>query len=557
MSEKIKTRTVKRNIKSLHRSVATVDGIRRKVNQAGKEQEEDGNPVIYAEDNMIFRGYAGVAVGVQEAKKGVWYVRKQIKAKSSGVADITDGNLAGESNRFGGADIVHSLDDNGRIKKKKKDTVSVPKCKNRTGIVKNNPQMVKTAVHSRKTVVKTKETVAKTGKRAAQRAVRNAQKSAQRARKTRKETRQMAKLTARAVKNAVLRVMMAAKTITTLILSGGWIAIAIILFILMIGLVVNSAFGIFFSGDDKTRDGQSMSEVVAEINLEYQKEIDTIKKKKPYDVLELSGVRATWKDVLSVYAVRTNTDKDHPQDVATMDEEKKELLRTIFWKMNVISHHTEKKKEKIKDESDDGRGNIHQKEKEVTRTYLYIKVIHKSADEMAEEYTFDKNQKEQLVELLAGKNDNLWASVLNGVSYGSGDGNIVAVAKSQIGNVGGEPYWRWYGFNSRVSWCACFVSWCANQCGYIESGVIPRFSLCTDGVGWFRRHKQWQGREYAPAQGDIIFFDWDGDGKANHVGIVESVSKGKINTVEGNSGDAVRRRSYPIGGSGIYGYGIY
>ena len=59
---------------------------------------------------------------------------------------------------------------------------------------------------------------------------------------------------------------------------------------------------------------------------------------------------------------------------------------------------------------------------------------------------------------------------------GTGDGEIVAVALSQLGNVGGQPYWSWYGFESQVDWCACFVSWCANECGYLDAGVIPRFA---------------------------------------------------------------------------------
>ena len=140
---------------------------------------------------------------------------------------------------------------------------------------------------------------------------------------------------------------------------------------------------------------------------------------------------------------------------------------------------------------------------------------------------------------------------------------LVEVARSQLGNVGGEPYWSWYGFEARVEWCACFVSWCANECGYIDREVIPKFSSCAWGVEWFKERGQWQDGGYEPRPGDIIFFDWDSrgssgpqDGESDHVGIVERVESGMVYTIEGNSGDECRARSYPVGHYEILGYGI-
>ena len=137
---------------------------------------------------------------------------------------------------------------------------------------------------------------------------------------------------------------------------------------------------------------------------------------------------------------------------------------------------------------------------------------------------------------------------------------IVEVAASQIGNVGGEPYWSWYGFTERVEWCACFVSWCANKCGYISSCIIPKFSGCINGVDWFKDRGQWIGNSFEPSPGMIIFFDWDDedgqDGNADHVGIVEKVENGRVYTIEGNTSDSCRQRSYPVGYYQILGYGI-
>ena len=154
------------------------------------------------------------------------------------------------------------------------------------------------------------------------------------------------------------------------------------------------------------------------------------------------------------------------------------------------------------------------------------------------------------------------AHVLRYYPYGraftaGGNQAIVEVALTQVGNQGGQPYWSWYGFNSRVEWCACFVSWCADQCGYIESGLVPKFAGCVDGANWFKSNGKWQNRTYEPKAGDIIFFDWEGDGTTDHVGIVEKCENGTVYTVEGNSSDACKQRQYTVGSSNIYyGYGI-
>ena len=147
---------------------------------------------------------------------------------------------------------------------------------------------------------------------------------------------------------------------------------------------------------------------------------------------------------------------------------------------------------------------------------------------------------------------------LTGVEFvnGSRPGNpaVVDVAKSQVGNVGGYPYWSWYGFGSRVEWCACFVSWCYGQMGLSE----PRFAACqSQGVPWFQSHGQWGARGYENiAPGDSIFFDWDLDGSADHVGIVVGTDGSRVYTVEGNSGDACKIKSYDLNYQCIKGYGL-
>ena len=137
-----------------------------------------------------------------------------------------------------------------------------------------------------------------------------------------------------------------------------------------------------------------------------------------------------------------------------------------------------------------------------------------------------------------------------------GKGQLVTIAKSQLGNEGGQKFWSWYGFDSREEWCACFVSWCADQAGLIQKEVVPKFSVCTDGVALFQAKRKWQGGGSVPTPGSLIFFDWNQDGASDHVGIVESCDGTTVYTIEGNSGDAVKQNSYTVNSQSILGYGL-
>lgn len=421
------------------------------------------------------------------------------------------------------------------------------------GTVKTAEKGIKTAQTTSKAAIKTTEQTAKATKAAAKASAKATQRAAQAAKATAKATAHAIKVAVKATLAAIKAIIAGTKALIAAIMAGGWIAVAVILIICLIGLLVGSVFGIFFSGED-SGNGMTMQTVVREINADYDSRLDEIINGTSHDVLEMSGSRAVWKEVLAVYSVKTTTDPDNPQEVATMDDNKKQLLKDIFWEMNEISSRTESKTETQIIESDDGHGNIVETETTVTQTYLYITVSHKTAEEMADKYGFNGEQRQQLSELLAEENNSLWSAVLYGITIG--DGEIVTVALSQVGNAGGEPYWSWYGFDGRVEWCACFVSWCADQCGYIESGVIPKFAGCVNGSQWFKDRGQWQDGGFTPEAGQIIFFDWEGDGETDHVGIVERCENGIVYTVEGNSGDACRQRSYPVGSRSIYGYGI-
>ena len=250
------------------------------------------------------------------------------------------------------------------------------------GTVKTTQKSVKTAQATSKAAIKAAEHTAKATKAAAKASAKAAQRAAQAAKAT-------AKATVTAVKAAVKATIAAVKAIIAGVKAlVAAIAVVIIIVICLIALIAGSVFGIFFSGED-SGNGMTMQSFVREINAEYDTRLDEIQNSTTYDVLEMSGSRAVWKEVLAVYSVKTATDPDNPQEVATMDEDKKQLLSGIFWEMNEISSRTESKTETVITESADGHGNIVQTETTVTRTYPYITVSHKTADEMADLYGFN------------------------------------------------------------------------------------------------------------------------------------------------------------------------
>ena len=427
--------------------------------------------------------------------------------------------------------------------------------------VKGTQKAVKTAEQSSKVAIKTAQETAKAAQKSAQAAAKAAEKAVQIARATARAAAAAAKAAAKACVAAVKAIIAAVKELVAAIAAGGWVAVVIIIVIMLVALIVGSCFGIFFSSED-TGSPMTMKSVVQEINMDYQSSLDTIRNMTVHDKMETSGARAVWPEVLAIYAVKVNTDPNNPQDVASMDDAKKAMLKEIFWAMNQINSRVETTEETVLIEEADEDGNIIVTETTETITTLYITVTHKTATTMAYEYGFTEEQKQMLNELLQDENASMWAAVLYGIH--SADEQIVAVAESQIGNVGGQPYWSWYGFNSRVAWCACFVSWCANECGYIDAGVIPKFAGCVWGVEWFQDRGQWADGTATPVPGMIIFFDWDSpdgesgpqDGLSDHVGIVQKVEDGYVYTIEGNTGDSCAQRKYRIGYYEILGYGI-
>lgn len=397
------------------------------------------------------------------------------------------------------------------------------------GIKKAPENTIKTAKNTKKMASKSIKTVKKISKAA----VKTTEKAIKTTKETVKTTVKATKVTIKATIAAIKAMIAGTKALIAAIAAGCWIAIMVIIIICLIGLICASIFGVFFSNET---DSKSMTTVIGETNSEVYNKIEDIKVKNKYDEVDIESTYSNWNEVIAIYAVKYSEDGKY--NITIIDEDNEQKIKNIFWDFNEIQYST--KTEEISEEE--------------TKTILSIKIISKTKEDLMKKYNFKEEAINQVNELLSKKYDTLWKNLI----YGSLEGNhqIVEIAKQQIGNVGGEPYWRWYGFNERVEWCAVFVSWAANQVGLLND-KIPKFSGVNNGIEWFKARGEWQNKGYSPRPGDIIFFDWEQDGKPNHVGIVEKTEKGYIYTIEGNStDDGCRAKKYSVNSDVIYGFGI-
>ena len=415
---------------------------------------------------------------------------------------------------------------------------------------KTTQRSVKTAEHTAKASIKTSQQTAKAAQKTAQATVKASQKAAQAAKATAKATANAVKAAAKATIATVKAIIAGTKALVAAIAAGGWIAVVIIMIVVLLG----SAVAMFGGGSESNTYTQVSAEVEAYDPLirQYAKQYgipEYVELIKAVMMQESGGrgldpMQAAEGSFNTKYPHEPNGIKDPEYSIQCGVQELKAALTSAEVESPIDM-------ERIKlalQGYNFGNGYISWA-KSKYGGYSYANAVEFSTQQ-AQRLGWDSYGDTQYP-----------AHVLRYYPYGraftaGSNQGIVEVALTQIGNEGGQPYWSWYGFDSRVEWCACFVSWCADQCGYIDSGLIPKFAGCIDGANWFKSNNRWNDRNYEPKAGDIIFFDWEGDGTTDHVGIVEKCEYGTVYTVEGNSGDACRQRQYTVGSRNIYGYGI-
>lgn len=260
------------------------------------------------------------------------------------------------------------------------------------GTVKTAQRTVKTAQQTSRATIKTAQATAKTTQQAAQATAKAARAAAQAARAAAKAVATAAKVAAKAVTAAVKSIIAAGKALVTAIAAGGWVAVIVIVVICVVGLIAGSCYGIFFADED-TGSELTLQSVMQEIDAEYQSRIDEIIATVPHDSVEIVGEPVPWNEVLAIYAVKTTTNPADPQEVVTMNREKADQLREIYWVMTEISYvieHCAGAKDPSPDTTEIPQPAV-----------LLISTTIMSIDEAVQAYSFSENQCVQLHEILS------------------------------------------------------------------------------------------------------------------------------------------------------------
>ena len=573
----IKTReTVKGTIKTLDKAaiagqkmkqayIATKDKAEHSVNtnentaeEYAADKTEAGIDEIahkgaYSFDKAGRKGVQETKQNIQSAKEGIQRFKQQ-RAEKAMNAQKTQGRpttVGSSSEQTQTSSVIRTLEKPEKMVKQSATSAGKKNIKLAgKEATKTTQRSVKTAEHTAKASIKTSQQTAKAAQKTAQAKVKASQKAAQAAKKAAKATADTVKATAKATVAAVKAIIAGTKALVAAIAAGGWIAVLIIMIVVLFG----AAVAMFGGGSDSNSYTPVSAEVEAyePIIQKYAKEYgipEYVELIKAVMMQESGGrgldpMQAAEGSFNTRYPHEPNGIKDPEYSIQCGVQELKAALTSAEVESPIDMEHIKLALQGY----NFGNGYISWA-KTKYGGYSYANAVEFSTQQ-AQRLGWDSYGDTQYP-----------AHVLRYYPYGraftaGGNQAIVEVALTQLGNQGGQPYWSWYGFNSRVEWCACFVSWCADQCGYIESGLVPKFAGCVDGANWFKSNGKWQDRTYEPKVGDIIFFDWEGDGTTDHVGIVEKCENGTVHTVEGNSGDACKQRQYTVGSSNIYGYGI-
>lgn len=496
---------------------------------------------------------------VKQAKKAALQKKEQAAAEQVGAQiqngtvrrpSVSDMPVQTENSQTGASRLIKTRQQEKRTIKTTARNVDKTIKGTTKGTVKTTGKGVKTAQTTSKSAIKTTEETARAAHRAAKASAKATQKAAHAAKSTAKATGEAVKAAVKASISAIKGIIAGTKALVSAVIAGGWIAFLIIVVVVLLGCAVS----LFGGGSDSNAYTPVSAEVQAYEPLiqKYAKQHGIPEYVELVKAVMMQESGGKGNDPMQASECGYNTRYPNTPNGITDPEYSINIgIQNLAACLNAAGAKNPIDMDNIKlalQGYNFGNGYISWA-KTNYGGYSYANAVEFSSMQ-AEKHGWSSYGDTQYV-----------AHVLRYYPYGRafmGGGNqaIVEVALTQLGNEGGQPYWSWYGFGGRVEWCACFVSWCADQCGYLESGIIPRFSLCSDGADWFKKNGQWQNKNYEPATGDIIFFDWGNDGTIDHVGIVEKCENGIVYTVEGNSGDACKQRSYSIGSNSIYGYGV-
>ncbi len=308
------------------------------------------------------------------------------------------------------------VDNSGKIKKKGNDSVRTTKenfvkAKQKVRTIKTRLSEKKKIKHTTKGIKASSKVAKKEAQKVAKETVKASQRAMKLARETAKRTYQGAKLTVKTTISAIKAIIAGTKALISALIAGGWIALVVIIVICLIGLLVGSIFGIFFSGEKSSPNAMTMQDAIVECNQEFSDKLESIQNSNPHDEYVLDGNVATWRDILTIYTIKQSNGINE-QEVVTMNDAKKQILKDIYWDMNIITSE-------VKDETVTVQGvNTEELPKEVQKKVLHIKIDSKTAEDMKNVYHFNPNQIKQYDELSSNEYASLWNNVVYGMDSG-------------------------------------------------------------------------------------------------------------------------------------------
>ena len=419
------------------------------------------------------------------------------------------------------------------------------------GTVKTAQKSIKIAGQTVKTGVKASQATAKAASKTAQATAKAAQRTAQTAKIAARFTIRMVKLTVKATAALV-------KGLAALVGTGGAILV-LFLIIISVAALVSSPFGIFFSGENNDAEVTPISNVVQEVNIELAARIEDIKTSNSYvDSVEIhysgsaDNIRVdNWMDVVAVFAVKTTTDIENGTDVATIDTTRVDLIKSVFWDMNLIDYYVETIEHTETEiiENDDGTTS-----EETSTTYeyiLHIIITSMTAEQQSEEYNFTDDQKNIMEEMLSGEFRLLMFVLLGmdgdtGLTYeqlqnlyndlpeGELGADIVRLALSRLG----DPYSQPKAGQDSYTDCSYLAQWCYAQVGVsIPRTAAAQGKYCVD-----------NGLTISPndlVPGDLVFWSFENNGRfmnITHVGIY--AGDGMVVDASSTRGQVVYRKLF-------------
>lgn len=357
-------------------------------------------------------------------------------------------------------------------------------------------------------------------------------------------TKNAAELVGRIGKELFAMLMRAIKAAVVVSASLWWMAAIAVTLIVMAFSVISllaSSYSIFLSDDPNNET--SIQQIVKDVNNDYRQRTEKLiddYNDRDVALIRYEGNKVQWKYILAIYTVKYLSEGE---DITTVDSKTAERIKDIFYDFHELSADYT---------YEDAPPSPYTEG--VVWKVLVITTTAKTPSEIMDKYKFTDEDREQVMEVVSNDTDDMWNELLYGHN-GNGGYALIEIAREQLGQ-SGAAYTSWFGikYTNGLEWSGCFASWCANEAGYVEQGLYPRFNDKNAAIEWFKEKGLWEIPDNRPNVGDTIFLDTNRDGICDLCGLVERCESDRLYFI--TQDDVVTREWYLYKSGDIMGYGV-